>query len=189
MLIWIGSPEVHSTKFLFMDRDGVVNHDSSAYVKHWREFHFYPDALEALRWLHERGIGVVLISNQSALHRGIISPEDFWDLHDRMIQGIGEAGGSLTAALYCPHRPDERCFCRKPAPGMLLAASSIYGISPESAWMIGDRSTDIQAARRAGFRGVLLDRNGPGGESAAASGDPEAVSCHATLSGAVRALF
>jgi D-glycero-D-manno-heptose 1,7-bisphosphate phosphatase len=158
MLSWIRSPETSHRKFAFLDRDGVINVDRTDYIKGWGEYHFYLDALEALRWLREHSINAILISNQSALNRGIVRREDFWNIHDRMLHGIREAGGDLLAAYYCPHRPDEKCACRKPAPGMILAACAVYRVSMENACMIGDRETDLSAAARAGCRGILLNR-------------------------------
>jgi D-glycero-D-manno-heptose 1,7-bisphosphate phosphatase len=158
MLSWIGSPEAHCRKIVFLDRDGVINQDSPHYIKRWSEFRIYPDALEALRRLHERGICAVLISNQSALHRGIMEWPDFWEIHDRMIEAVRQAGGDLLAAFYCPHRPDENCQCRKPRPGMIEAAATLFGIELDAAFMIGDRETDMMAASRAGCTPLLLER-------------------------------
>jgi D-glycero-D-manno-heptose 1,7-bisphosphate phosphatase len=141
-----------------LDRDGVLNEDRPDYIKHPREFRFYPDALQALRWLRENRILVVLISNQSGLNRGLIPWDDFWDIHEAMVQGIQEAGGNLLATLYCPHRPEEACSCRKPLPGMIHAASELFPISLSETYLIGDRSSDLSAASQAGCRGVLLDR-------------------------------
>jgi D-glycero-D-manno-heptose 1,7-bisphosphate phosphatase len=158
MISWISLPGSNARSFVFLDRDGVVNMDRKDYIKRWSEVRFYPDALEALRWLREHEIGVILISNQSALHRGFMAWEDFWDIHHRMIAAIRDAGGELLGAFYCPHRPDERCDCRKPAPGLILAAATMLDISPATTYMIGNRLTDTAAAANAGCPGVLLNR-------------------------------
>ncbi len=159
MLVWIGSPRRIGAHLLFLDRDGVLNVDSPDYIKNWDEFVFYPDALEALRAFRLMGVSVVILSNQSGLHRGIIRWSDFWYMHDRMVRTIREAGGDLLAAFYCPHRPDEACRCRKPAPSLLLAASQLYQVAPELTAFVGDRITDIQAAVAAGSQPVLLERS------------------------------
>ncbi len=163
MIVWIGSPRNRGTQLLFLDRDGVLNVDSPDYIKSWGEFVFYPDALEALRAFRLMGVSVVISSNQSGLHRGIIRWSDFWYLHEQMVRTIREAGGDLLAAFYCPHRPDEACECRKPSPSLLLTASQLYGVPPESTVFIGDRITDIQAAVAAGSKPVLLERTPLGG--------------------------
>lgn len=160
MLIWTSGPDAISQSFLFLDRDGVINEDSPAYIKNVHEFKFYPDVLEALKLLRERRFNVIVISNQSGLNRGVITAEDFWEIHGKMVQGIREAGGDLLATVYCPHRPDEQCRCRKPAPGMILAASRLFGIPLSGATcMIGDRMKDIQTGAAAGCRGILLERS------------------------------
>lgn len=159
MLTWINSPLSRSSTFLFLDRDGVINEDRSDYIKNWDEYRFYPDALEALAWLNEHEIEVILVSNQSALNRGFMHWEDFWQMHGHMLQSIQKSGGDILAAFYCPHRPDENCYCRKPSPGMILSAASIYDIPLERTCLIGDRQTDLDAARQAGCKGILLERN------------------------------
>jgi D-glycero-D-manno-heptose 1,7-bisphosphate phosphatase len=158
MLVWIGSPHLVGSRLLFLDRDGVLNHDRPDYVKSYSEFAFYPDALTTLRRLRLRNVSVVIISNQSGLNRGLIKRSDFWFMHQKMVETIREAGGDLSAAFYCPHRPEERCTCRKPAPGLLLAASRLYQVALDSTFFIGDRATDLQAAVAAGSRPVYLDR-------------------------------
>jgi D-glycero-D-manno-heptose 1,7-bisphosphate phosphatase len=162
MLMWIKSPVYDALPFLLLDRDGIINEDRPDYIKHSREFRFYPDALQALRWLRENHVLVVLISNQSGLNRDIISWDDFWDLHKGMVEGVREAGGDLLGAFYCPHRPEEACSCRKPSPGMIKAASEIFHIPLPQTYLIGDRSSDMIAAARAGCQGVLLDRSAHG---------------------------
>ena len=158
MLIWTNSCHSGASKRLFLDRDGVVNMDRPDYIKSWDEFRFYPDSLKALRQCKEKGVGVILISNQSAINRGLISLQDFWDLHHRMIERIEAEGGELSAAFYCPHRPDEGCSCRKPSPGLIVEAARLLDISLQDSFMIGDRLTDLQAAFAAGCGGVLLER-------------------------------
>jgi D-glycero-D-manno-heptose 1,7-bisphosphate phosphatase len=165
MLIWINHPDYDSRPFLLLDRDGVLNEDRPDYIKQRREFRFYPDALQALRWLRENQILVVLISNQSGLNRGLIAWEDFWEIHRGMVRDIQNAGGDLLGALYCPHRPEEACSCRKPLPGMIQAASDIFHFSLPETYLIGDRSSDLTAAGRAGCRGVFLDRSCGSAES------------------------
>jgi D-glycero-D-manno-heptose 1,7-bisphosphate phosphatase len=158
MIIWTGSLEREFSKVLFLDRDGVINRDRADYVKHRSELEIYPDALDALRLLNRHEISVVLISNQSALNRGYTTPAEFWEIHQAMVSAIRRAGGDLRAALYCPHRPDENCSCRKPLPGMIVAACELFTISPQAACMIGDKAGDILAAARAGCRSILLKR-------------------------------
>lgn len=191
MLTWINTPTPLSEKFLFLDRDGVINVDRSDYVKSWEEFRFHPDALEALRWLREHSVNVIIASNQSALNRGLMTWEDFLRLHTLMNKTIEESGGMILAAFYCPHRPDERCGCRKPSPGMILAARQLYGIPSQNVYFIGDKPSDIQAAANGDCRGILLDRTRALDEALdVVSPPPDAdVPQFSTLAGAVKALF
>lgn len=189
MLIWINSPEPISRNFLFLDRDGVINEDSPFYIKSCREFRFYADALEALRLLREKRVNVIVISNQSGLHRGIIKRDDFWEMHDYMVRGIRESGGDILAALYCPHRPDENCSCRKPSPAMILAASRLYEIPLSKAvCMIGDRSKDLEAAGRAGCRSILIERSGATQRAVASSVEEGTFKRYSTLMDAALSL-
>jgi len=166
-----------------VDRDGVINRDRPDYVKHRHEFTFYPDALEALRWVHARGVGVIVVSNQSALHRGLMPWDAFFDLHDHMVREIGAFGGRIDAAFYCPHRPEEGCSCRKPAPGMILAAAAICGLSLAETPFVGDKLTDVAAAENAGCPPVLLRRTEDAVEA------PRHVPVYNTFFDAVRGLF
>jgi len=171
VIVWIASWVPPSRRFVFLDRDGVLNEDREDYVKNVGEFRFYGDALESLRRLREAGVGVVLASNQSGLGRGIVSWEDFWEMHERMVEEIRRAGGELSGALYCPHRPEDGCSCRKPAPGMLLEAAEVLGARLKESFMVGDRGTDLEADARAGATGLLLDRfGGEGGRTASLEG-------------------
>jgi len=158
MLAWIGSPHMTGTRLLFLDRDGVLNEDSPDYIKAPHEFIFHPDVPESLSKLRRKGVSIVIVSNQSGLHRGIIEWSAFWRTHDHMLGKVREAGGDILAAFYCPHRPEEHCGCRKPRPAMLLAAARLYGVHPESTFFIGDRITDLLAAVAAGARPVLMER-------------------------------
>ncbi len=187
MLIWLGRPVRERGPFLLLDRDGVINEDRPDYIKHRHEFRFYPDALQALRWLQENRIRVIVVSNQSGLNRGIISWGDFWEIHAGMVEGIREAGGDLLGAFYCPHRPEEACSCRKPSPGMIEAASDIFRIPLKETYFIGDRSSDLIAAERAGCRRIFLDRLGPGSEALHLDAANEPVESFSNLMDAVLA--
>ncbi len=160
MLFWIDSPQASDSNFIFIDRDGVVNENRPDYVKNVREFRVYPDALEALALLNRRNISVIIVSNQSGINRGFISWDDFWQMHDAMIAEVELSGGKIAAALYCPHRPDELCECRKPMPAMVSAAVRLFEIDPRRTFFIGDSSTDMEAATNAGCRSILIRRAG-----------------------------
>ncbi len=186
MLIWLSSPQPQNARFLLLDRDGILNVNRPDYVKSFGEVSFYQDALEALAFLKRNDVGVILISNQSGLNRGLIGWEDFWGTHEGVIRSVEECGGSILAAFYCPHHPDERCECRKPAPAMILAACRFAGIVPDRTFFIGDHESDMIAARNAGCHGIRVCRSGDAEETdACVSGRPH----FATLMDAVLRLY
>lgn len=190
MLVWVSSPPPQNRRFVLLDRDGVINADRHDYIKRWDEVDLYAEALQALERLNQKGFSVVLISNQSALGRGIMKWNDFTDIHTRMVQRVREAGGEIHAAFFCPHRPDEGCSCRKPAPGMIHAAARLFQFDPTETTFIGNRMSDMQTAENAGCRGVLLTRDSDG----IPTSEPNprvrlGIPSHATLSDAIRGLI
>jgi D-glycero-D-manno-heptose 1,7-bisphosphate phosphatase len=147
-------------KVIFLDRDGVINRDSPEYIKRWEEFQFLPGSLEALRLLTEAGYHLILITNQSIINRGWITPEELARTHRLLRESVAAAGGRIFDIFYCPHRPDEECFCRKPKPGLILQAQAKYGLDLRQTIMIGDSGRDIRCARAAGCGATLLVRTG-----------------------------
>jgi len=160
MLAWLSSPQPKNSRFLLLDRDGVLNVNRPDYIKSLEEVCFYQDALEALKLLNRKDIGVILISNQSGVNRGLIHWDDFWKTHEGVIRRVEECGGSIAAAFYCPHRPDEKCECRKPAPAMILTACRFAGIDPGQTYFVGDSESDMRAAETAGCPGIRICRGG-----------------------------
>lgn len=150
-----------SRKAVFLDRDGVINKDRLDFVKSWEEFEFLPSAMEALAILAKTPYRIVVISNQSGIGRGLLSEATLQEIHARMIDQIESCGGRIDAVYYCPHSPDAGCRCRKPAPGLFLAAAQELGIDLTSSWAVGDRQRDVQAANRVGLSSILLDRTLP----------------------------
>lgn len=141
---------------VFIDRDGVICRNRDDYVKSWGEFVFLPGALEALAQLARTDLYIVIVTNQSAINRGIVSAETVEDINTRMVLAIEAAGGRVDRVMYCPHRPDERCACRKPQAGMLLLAAKNLGVDLAHSYLIGDAETDMQAARAVGCRRYLV---------------------------------
>ncbi len=147
---------------IFLDRDGVINEDSSAYIKSPDEFHFIPGSPEAVALLTREGGEVILITNQSAVGRKMMTQDTLESIFDKMRAGIERAGGQVKDIFYCPHTPDEGCGCRKPKPGMILDAMKKYGIDPDSAVMVGDSAKDIECGRAAGCGSTVLVATGNG---------------------------
>ena len=151
---------------VFLDRDGVIIENRSDYVKSWEEVRFLPGALEALRRLSRTEYALVLVTNQSSVGRGIISLDQAMGINRRIVAEVEAQGGRIDASYLCPHRPDEGCSCRKPAPGMLLRAAEELELDLKRSYAIGDAISDIEAAWAAGVRGILV-LTGLGKEQAA----------------------
>jgi D-glycero-D-manno-heptose 1,7-bisphosphate phosphatase len=146
---------------IFVDRDGVINRDRSDYVKSWGEFEFLPGSIEAFRVAAGRPFRVVVVTNQSAVGRGLVSREEVETIHRRMAQAIRAAGGRIDAVYVCPHRPEDGCECRKPKPGLILRAARDLGLDLKGSLLIGDDRKDLESAVAAGVRPVLV-RTGHG---------------------------
>ena len=144
-------------KAAFLDRDGVINLDR-AYVHHWDEFEFVPGAVDAMRRLHEAGYVLVVVTNQSGLARGMYTQAQYRTLTTAMRAALAQAGAPVAAVYHCPHHPQGKvpelavdCDCRKPAPGMILRAQQELGLSLADSFLVGDKPSDMEAARAAGL--------------------------------------
>lgn len=146
---------------VFLDRDGVINENRDDHVKSWEEFRFLPGSLEALALLTRAGLRIFVVTNQACVNRGLLSVAELTTIHRRLQEEAARAGARIDAVRYCPHRPDERCGCRKPRPGMLLDLARAYGLNLGQAYMVGDAASDIAAGASAGCRTVLV-RTGRG---------------------------
>ncbi len=147
---------------VFLDRDGVINADSPDYIKRWAEFHFIPGSLDAIARLTKAGLNVVIITNQSAVHRNLLALEELESIHRHLKQAVRDSGGRIADIFFCPHRPEEGCVCRKPKPGMILAARQRHGIALAGSVMVGDSATDILAGKAAGCGRTVLVETGNG---------------------------
>jgi D-glycero-D-manno-heptose 1,7-bisphosphate phosphatase len=141
---------------IFVDRDGVICYNRRDHVKSWQEFEFIPGVLEALAHLARLDLPIVVITNQAAIHRGLVPADVVEDIHVRMVREIESASGRVDRVFYCPHRPDEHCECRKPAPGMLLQAAGELSLDLAHSYLIGDAKTDMQAGRAVGCQRYLV---------------------------------
>jgi histidinol-phosphate phosphatase family protein len=145
---------------VFLDRDGVINRRRPDHVKSWAEFEFLPGSLRALTDLRGMNTTVVVVTNQGAVGRGLISPDQLRDIHRRMLRAIDAAGGHVSAIYTCLHAPADGCACRKPKPALFYQASHDLRIDLPRSVMIGDSPSDIQASRAAGCRPILVNDSG-----------------------------
>lgn len=147
-------------KAVFLDRDGVINKKRDDYVKNVNEFEILANAPKAIKLLNDRNYLVIIITNQSAVNRGLLTSEELSKIHKIMSQELGKNSAYVNAIYYCPHRPDENCPCRKPKTGMIERAIQEHSISKKLSWLIGDSESDIIAARQVGISGVKMKTNG-----------------------------
>ena len=171
---------------VLLDRDGVINRDSDAYIRSVDDWEPLPGSLAAIARLTRAGIAVAVCTNQSARARGLISAADLTAIHQRMTATIEAAGGHLAGIFICPHGPADDCDCRKPAPGLLQHALEALDCRADAAVFIGDSRRDLDAARRAGVTPWLV-RTGNGRETEIDPGGP--VPVHDDLAAAVEALL
>jgi len=145
------------SKILFLDRDGVINKKREDYVKSWKEFQFLEGAKEAMSIFTNFGYKIIIVTNQSAINRNIITENDLKNIHEKMISELNKIGIKIAAIYYCPHKPSENCKCRKPKTELLEKASKDFKFLPQECILIGDSKTDIQAGNSFGIKTYLLE--------------------------------
>jgi D-glycero-D-manno-heptose 1,7-bisphosphate phosphatase len=141
---------------VFLDRDGVICRNRPDHVKNWNEFVFLARAREGLARLAALDIPIVVVTNQAAINRGMVSAEAVDEIHCRMVADIKATGGRIDRVYFCPHRPDEQCGCRKPQPGLLKQAATDLGIELKGSYLVGDAWSDIQAGLAVGCISFLV---------------------------------
>ncbi len=147
---------------IFLDRDGVIVENSPNYIRSQEELAYIPGSLHSLVEMRDSPYKIVVVTNQSAVGRGIISAELAGQINDRVVDEIHRAGGRIDGSYMCPHSPQEACSCRKPAPGLLLQAAAELSIDLPRSFMIGDAISDLLAGQAAGVHKLYLVRTGRG---------------------------
>jgi len=144
-------------KCVFFDRDGIVNESPGpGYVERWEDFVLLPEFVDVLRTVGDMGFESVIITNQRGVARGIVPQSEIGRIHGNLEETLKESHDlELLDIFCCPHDNNE-CSCRKPQPGMLLAAAEKHGIDLPGSWMIGDNEKDVEAGRNAGCRTILV---------------------------------
>ena len=143
-------------KLLILDRDGVINYDSDAYIKSVEEWIPLPGSIEAIAQLSKAGWTVAIATNQSGIARGYYNIATLDAMHARLRALVAEQGGEVGLVVYCPHGPDEGCDCRKPKPGMLKIISEHYKVPLAGIWFVGDSLGDLEAAKAVDSQPVLV---------------------------------
>jgi len=145
---------------VFMDRDGVINHDPGDYTTSIQEFHILPGVIESLKKWSDQGYCIIVITNQGGIAKRRYSYSDFEEINNYMAQKFTDAGIDFVETYFCPHHDAvSHCLCRKPHSGMIEKAIYRHGIDPALSVMIGDKYRDIEAAEGAGVRGIKTEVN------------------------------
>jgi len=151
---------------VFLDRDGTINPEKG-HLRRAHDLELFPGVADAVKLLNRAGIPAIVVTNQPVIARGEATFADVEVIHRRLQRLLAEGGAYVDAIFFCPHHPDrgfpgERaelkvtCECRKPATGMIEAAARRYRLDLKSSWMVGDSSRDMECARKAGLRGILV---------------------------------
>ena len=153
-------------KAAFIDRDGVINEELD-YVHRTEDFHVLPGVVEGLALLQQHGWRLVVVTNQAGIARGLYSEADFEHLTAHMRSLFASQGVAIDGVYHCPHHPNagigayrRDCDCRKPKPGMLLAAAHDLGLTLADSVIVGDKASDLEAGRAAGLAACVLVESG-----------------------------
>lgn len=144
------------SKLIILDRDGVINHDSEAFIKSPEEWRPIPGSLDAIARLNHAGFKVVVATNQSGVGRGLFDMATLVAIHEKMHRALAQVGGRVDAVFYCPHTADTNCACRKPKSGMLREISQRYGQDLTGVPCVGDSLRDLQCALAVGAQPILV---------------------------------
>ncbi|MFK7803643.1 MAG: D-glycero-alpha-D-manno-heptose-1,7-bisphosphate 7-phosphatase [Anaerolineae bacterium] len=147
---------------IFLDRDGVIIENRDAYVRSWDDVEIFDDAVETVVKLKSTQYLIVIVTNQSAVGRKIITIEGATAINNRLVSIIEDRGGFVDGVYICPHSPIDNCNCRKPRPGMLLQAAEDLDIDLAESIMVGDALTDLEAGIQAGVKHTFLLETGRG---------------------------
>jgi len=149
-------------KMVILDRDGVINHDPGDYTYAWENFKVLPGVVESIKYLQEKGVKLVLITNQGGIAKGRYSKEDVDKLHNSFQFYLRKEGARpFHKIYYCPHHDAiENCLCRKPKGLMVEKALADFAIASGEAIFFGDSERDVLAAEAASVKGVKVERNG-----------------------------
>ncbi len=147
-------------KAVFLDRDGVINHDPGDYTYNLSEFKLNDGIVENLKKLYNNGFLIILITNQGGISKKIYTHQNVEEIHRYFKNELKKAGVELAEIYYCPHHSiNEECICRKPSPLMIQKAMARFDIDPAKSFMIGDKDRDVASAEAAGVKGIKVEIN------------------------------
>lgn len=167
-------------RLIILDRDGVINEDSDAYIKCPAEWIPIAGSLEAIARLNRAGYRIVVATNQSGIARGMYDVATLAQIHQKMHQALQQVGGRIEAVFYCPDGPDDDSDCRKPRPGMFREIAARFEVDLAGVPAVGDSLRDLQAAAAVGAFPVLV-RTGKGERTLAGGSGIEGVPVYGNL--------
>jgi D-glycero-D-manno-heptose 1,7-bisphosphate phosphatase len=143
-------------RFALIDRDGTINVERN-HIAEPDQIELIPGSAGALARLRdELGMGIVVVTNQAHVGRGLLTPDGLERIHDRLRTLLADEGATVDAIEVCPHTPEDGCSCRKPAPGLALRAAERFGFDPASSFVIGDHAGDVELGRRIGATSIQV---------------------------------
>lgn len=175
-------------RLVVLDRDGVINHDSEAFIKSPHEWLPLEGSIDAIALLSQNGFTVAIASNQSGIGRQLMQRSALHATHRKMRRAVRAAGGKIDRVVYCPHLPNAQCDCRKPAPGMLKRLGKHYGVPLRGVPVIGDSERDLAAARAVDARPILVLTGNGRKTKDALDTQGQAVECYEDLLAAAKVL-
>ncbi len=175
-------------KLIILDRDGVINEDSDAFIKSVDEWTPLPGSIDAIARLTMNDYRVVVATNQSGIARGLFDIDTLMRIHDKMHRLVKEAGSAIEAVFFCPHGPDDGCECRKPKAGMFRDIGTRLRVDLTGVPAVGDSLRDLQTAEVVGARPILV-RTGKGEQTLATLGNRAGLEVYDNLAAVVDALL
>ena len=145
-----------AVKAVFVDRDGVVNDNRQDHVKTWQEFRFRPDAISSLQKLRKSGVKLAVVTNQANIDRGVVTRATIDLIHSNMQNVLSADSAQFDTIQYCPHKPEALCECRKPKPGLIIAAAEALVVELAESCIVGDTYSDAMAGLSAGCSYAVL---------------------------------
>jgi D-glycero-D-manno-heptose 1,7-bisphosphate phosphatase len=175
-------------KMIILDRDGVINHDSPAFIKSPAEWIPIPGSLEAIARLNQADYRVVVASNQSGIARELFDMSTLNAIHQKMHSAAQQVGASVDAIFFCPHAAIDNCDCRKPKPGMFEEIAKRFKVSLKGVPTVGDSLRDLQAGFISGCTPYLV-LTGKGEKTSQTGGLPPGTQVFPDLAAMVDALL
>lgn len=147
-------------KAVFLDRDGVINHDPGDYTYNLSEFTLNDGIIENLKRLYDNGFLLILITNQGGISKKLYTQSNVDEIHTYFINELKKVGVTLVEAYYCPHHSNiEKCLCRKPDSMMIEKSLARFDIDPKKSYMLGDKQRDVECGEKAGVKGIKVEIN------------------------------